>query len=100
MDMPQLTDESMAVIDAYWSVDLGCGVDELRNGELVVTRQDGPSVFVFARRGAIVSVPTAVDNGAVVGPAFIGYADAKTFVDTGENNGRLLDDADDVAVAD
>jgi GNAT superfamily N-acetyltransferase len=98
--MPALTDESIATIEAYWSADLGCGIDDLRDGQLVVTRQDGPSVFVFARRGTIISVPAAVDNAAIIGPAFIGYADAATFAHTGANVARLLDGADNAAVAD
>jgi GNAT superfamily N-acetyltransferase len=97
--MPALSDESIATIEAYWSADLGCSRDELREDQLVVTRQDGPSIFVFARHGAIVSVPAAVGDGVIVGPAFIGYADAKTFADPGETGARLLDDADAAAVA-
>jgi hypothetical protein len=99
MDRPGLTDESIATIEAYWSLDLSCDVGDLRGEQLAVTRQDGRSLFVFARRGAIASVPASVNNDAIIGPAFIGYADASTFTDTGTNLGRLLDSADEAAVA-
>jgi GNAT superfamily N-acetyltransferase len=100
--MTVLTNESLAAIDAYWAGDLGCDLDQLRGGELVVTRGGGASIFVFARHGTIVSLPAGVDPEAVIGPAFIGYADAATFAAGGApdlEGARLLQDADAPAVA-
>jgi GNAT superfamily N-acetyltransferase len=97
--MSQLTDESIATIEAYWSTDLGCSIDDLHSDQLVMTRQEGPSIFVFARHGTIVSAPGAIDSRQIIGPAFIGYADAATFVHMETDGARPIDGADEVAIA-
>jgi GNAT superfamily N-acetyltransferase len=99
MESPQLSRDSLAAIEAYWAEDLGCSADALKKDELVITRQGGLGLFIFARRGTVVSVPATLESGRIIGPAFIGYADAQTFAPKGEPVGRLLHDADDAAVS-
>ena len=89
-----LSDDSVAAIEHWWAADLGCTVDELRGDQLVVTRQDGRSVFVLATRVGVVSVPARVDAQRVIGPAFIGYADASSYRSDGSGaRARILDGA-------
>lgn len=93
-----LTDESVAVIERFWAADFGCSVEELRRDEVVATRHDG-GIFVFSRSGAVVALPSSLPAERVVGPAFIGYADATTFLGGDEAGARSLGDADGEAVA-
>jgi len=95
-----LADESIASIERFWAADLGCAIDDLRREQIVITRPDTPSIFIFARRGSIVAVPPLVKSNSIIGPAFIGYADAGTFVGCADAEARLLDDADGDAIAD
>jgi GNAT superfamily N-acetyltransferase len=95
-----LADESIASIERFWASDLGCTIEDLRREQIVITRTDSPSLFIFARKGFVVAVPPLVSSGSVIGPAFIGYADGGTFVGCADAEARLLDDTDAEAVAD
>lgn len=89
-----LSDDSVATIEHWWAADLGCTVEDMRGDQLLVTRQGGRSVFVLALKGVVVSVPTSVDAQRVIGPAFIGYADASSYRSDGSGaRAHILDGA-------
>jgi hypothetical protein len=94
-----LSQESIASIERYWAADLDCTVEELRGEQIAVTRQGGPSVFIFARQGSVVVVPPLIRSERIIGPAFIGYADAGTYVSCDHGQARLLDESDRDAIA-
>jgi GNAT superfamily N-acetyltransferase len=93
-----LRDDSLATIERFWAGDLGCSVEDLRRDEIVATRA-GRGIFIFARAGTIVALPPHLPSEDVVGPAFIGYADATTFLGAAEADARLLDDTDGAVIA-
>jgi len=94
-----LSDESIAVLERFWAADLDCKVEDLRGEKVIVTRRSGgPGVFILARRD-VLTVPSGVHLDYMLGPAFIGYADAGTFVGGDDAEARALDDADDAAIA-
>ena len=75
-----LAEQSIAVIERFWAADLNCSVEDLRGEQVIVTRRSGgPGVFIFARRD-VLTVPAGVHVDNMLGPAFVGYADAGTFV--------------------
>lgn len=89
-----LSAESLATIEQFWAADLGCTVDDLRRDEIVVTRGGGDGIFMLSRTGGVVAVPPETPGARVVGPAFIGYADATTYAPCADGEARLLGDDD------
>jgi GNAT superfamily N-acetyltransferase len=98
--VPELTPESLATIEQYWAGDLGCRVEDLRGEQLVATRQTGPGIFIFARSGSVIAATPPSGLERVIGPAFIGYADAATFQGCDDAGARLLEDSDAQAMRD
>ena len=94
-----LAAESIAAIERFWAADLGCTIEDLRREQVVVTRQDSPSIFIFARGGSIIAVPPVAPADSIIGPAFIGYADAATHLDRADGEARVLDASDAEAMA-
>jgi len=88
-----LSEATLAAVDAFWAADLGCSVAELRSPDAIVTRQ-GRGIFILSRAGVVVALPPALPADRVVGPAFIGYADASTFCDGSGDGARVLDGGD------
>jgi hypothetical protein len=94
-----LAEQSIAVIERFWAADMNCNVDDLRGEQVIVTRRSGgPGVFIFARRD-VLTVPSGVHVDNMLGPAFIAYADARTFVGrSDDHDARLLGEKDDAAI--
>jgi hypothetical protein len=94
-----LAEQSIAVIERFWAADLKCSVEDLRGEQVIVTRRSGgPGVFIFARKD-VLTVPSGVHVENMLGPAFVGYADAGTFVGhIDDHEARLLGEEDDAAI--
>ena len=94
-----LAEQSIAVVERFWASDLNCTVEDLRGEQVIVTRRSGgPGIFIFARRD-VLTVPSGGHVDGLMGPAWVGYADAGTFVRGDDADARLLGDEDDAAIA-
>jgi GNAT superfamily N-acetyltransferase len=94
-----LTEQSIDVIERFWASDLNCRLEDLRGEKVIVTRRSGgPGVFILARLD-VLTVPSGVHLDYMLGPAFIGYADAGTFVGGDDAEARALGDGDDAGIA-
>lgn len=73
-----LAEQSIAVVERFWAADLNCTVEDLRGEQVIVTRRSGgPGIFIFARRD-VLTVPSGGHVDGLMGPAWVGYADAGT----------------------
>jgi GNAT superfamily N-acetyltransferase len=119
---------ALAAVEAFWAARFGCPVADLHRPGTVVVDRPEPAAFALLRTGTLlVAVPAGwrpavaaalrglapaeafqperlralfgASAGAVVGPAYQGFADAADIRSVPTGDVRLLDEADRAALA-